>query len=58
MQSASMKTFCKTDFGVQLPEDVQNHIGKMLAEELYKEAAQYTNTTFLHHTLVNYAMDD
>ena len=53
MQSASMKTFCKTDFGVQLPEDVQNHIGKMLAEELYKEAAQYTNTTFLHHTLVN-----
>jgi len=38
MRAALMKAFCKTDLGVQLPEEVQTLIEKMLAEELYKEA--------------------
>ena len=37
MLSTTMDTFCKTDYGSQLPAEVQALIGKMWAKQVLKE---------------------
>ena len=49
MQSAAMKTFCETGYGSLLPADVQELVGKMLAEQVLKEVtANIESSLFMH----------